>query len=145
MPSELAVLVCAILRSRHCQDGGFVRPSSICRTSHCAAGLLGINTRAMSLASFGISAALGALAGIVVAPITLTSYSAGTMLGLKGFAAAALGGFSSQSGAVLGGLFLGVAEALGAAYISSAYKDAIALVILFLVLVCRGRGGGGEH
>ncbi len=116
-----------------------------CSLNQRAAGLLGINTRAMSLASFSLSAALGALAGIVIAPITLTSYDAGTMLGVKGFAAAALGGFGSQFGAVLGGLFLGVAEALGAAFISSSYKDAIALLVLFLVLLARNRTAGGEH
>lgn len=114
-----------------------------CAINRRAAGLLGIDTRAMSLASFSLSAGLGALAGIVIAPITLTSYDIGTMLGLKGFAAAALGGFSSQFGAVAGGLFLGVAESLGAAFISSAYKDAIALIVLFLVLLGRGRASGG--
>jgi len=116
-----------------------------CALNQRAAGLLGINTRAMSLASFCLSAGLGAMAGIVIAPITLTSYDAGTMLGLKGFAAAALGGFGSQLGAVLGGLLLGVVEALGAAFISSAYKDAIALLVLFLVLLVRSRTAGGEH
>lgn len=114
-----------------------------CAINRRAAGLLGIDTRVMSLASFSISAGLGAIAGIVIAPVTLTSYDIGTMLGLKGFAAAALGGFGSQLGAVAGGLFLGIAESLGAAFISSAYKDAIALVVLFLVLLGRSRTSGG--
>ena len=105
-------------------------------TSHnrLAAQLAGINVRHVLLASFGLSAALGAVAGILVAPITFTSWDVGVMLGLKGFAAAILGGMGSGPGAVLGGIALGVIEAMGAGYISSAYKDAIAFVIILAVL-----------
>ena len=99
-----------------------------------AAQLVGINTRTVLLASFGLAAMLGALAGVLIAPITFTSYDSGIMLGLKGFAAAMLGGLGSFSGAVLGGLLLGLAEGLGAGFISSAYKDAIAFVIILGVL-----------
>ena len=79
-------------------------------------------------------AALGAVAGILVAPITFTSWDVGVMLGLKGFAAAILGGMGSGAGAVLGGLVLGILEAMGAGYLSSAYKDAIAFVLILVVL-----------
>jgi branched-chain amino acid transport system permease protein len=105
-------------------------------TSHnpLAAQLCGINVRFVLLLSFGLSAALGAIAGILIAPIALTSWDAGVMLGLKGFAAAILGGLGSGAGAVLGGLILGVVESLGAGYISSAYKDAIAFLIILGVL-----------
>ena len=105
-------------------------------TSHnrLAAQLCGINVRFVLLLSFGLSAALGAVAGIRVAPITLTSWDVGVMLGLKGFAAALLGGLGSGAGAVVGGLLLGIAESLGAGYLSSAYKDAIAFVIILAVL-----------
>jgi len=99
-----------------------------------AARLCGINVRSVLMLSFGLSAALGAIAGILVAPITLTAWDVGVMLGLKGFAAAILGGLGSGPGAVVGGLLLGVLESLGAGYISSAYKDAIAFVIILLVL-----------
>ena len=99
-----------------------------------AAQLVGINTRTVLLASFGLAAMLGALAGVLIAPITFTSYDAGIMLGLKGFAAAMLGGLGSFSGAVLGGLLLGLAEGLGAGFISSAYKDVIAFVVILGVL-----------
>jgi branched-chain amino acid transport system permease protein len=99
-----------------------------------AARLCGINVRHVLLLSFGLSAALGAIAGSLIAPITLTSWDVGVMLGLKGFAAAILGGLGSGAGAVAGGLLLGVAESLGAGYLSSAYKDAIAFVILLAVL-----------
>jgi branched-chain amino acid transport system permease protein len=99
-----------------------------------AARLCGINVRSVLMLSFGLSAALGAIAGILVAPITLTAWDVGVMLGLKGFAAAILGGLGSGPGAVVGGLLLGVLESLGAGYVSSAYKDAIAFVIILLVL-----------
>lgn len=106
-------------------------------TSHnrLAAQLAGISVRRVLLVSFGLSGALGALAGILVAPITFTAWDVGVMLGLKGFAAAILGGLGSGPGAVLGGLLLGLAEALAAGYVSSAYKDVIAFVIILAVLV----------
>jgi branched-chain amino acid transport system permease protein len=99
-----------------------------------AARLVGVNTRTVLLASFGLAALLGALGGVLTAPITFTAYDTGIMLGLKGFAAAMLGGLGSFSGAVLGGLLLGLAEGLGAGFISSAYKDVIAFVIILAVL-----------
>ncbi len=111
-----------------------------CALSRRGASLVGIDARAMSALSFSLSAAIGAIGGVVVAPITLTSYDVGVMLGLKGFVAAAMGGFTNQIAAVVGGIGLGVLEALGAGYISSAYKDAIALLVLFLVLVGRSFG-----
>lgn len=99
-----------------------------------AARLMGINTRTVLFVSFGLAALLGALGGVLIAPIAFTSYDSGVMLGLKGFAAAMLGGLGSFAGAVLGGLLLGLAEGLGAGFISSAYKDAIAFVIILGVL-----------
>ena len=99
-----------------------------------AAQLMGINTRTVLFVSFGLAAMLGAIGGVLIAPITFISYDSGVMLGLKGFAAGMLGGLGSFSGAVLGGLLLGLAEALGAGYISSAYKDAIAFVVILAVL-----------
>ncbi|MHB8667497.1 MAG: branched-chain amino acid ABC transporter permease [Burkholderiales bacterium] len=105
-------------------------------TSHnrLAAQLVGINVRMVLFLSFGLSAALGAIAGILIAPITTTSYDVGVMLGLKGFAAAILGGLGSGIGAVAGGLVLGIVETMSAGYLSSAYKDAIAFVIILVVL-----------
>jgi branched-chain amino acid transport system permease protein len=105
-----------------------------------AAQLVGIDTRRMLLVSFGLAAGLGAVAGILITPITLTSYNVGVMLGLKGFAAAILGGLGSGPGAILGGLLLGLAEALTAGYVSSAYKDAIAFVAILAVLLLRPSG-----
>jgi len=99
-----------------------------------AARLMGIQTRTVLLASFGLAALLGALAGVLTAPITFTSYDSGVMLGLKGFAAAMLGGLGSFAGAVAGGLVLGLLESLAAGFVSSAYKDAIAFVVLLALL-----------
>ena len=110
-----------------------------------AAQLVGIGTRGLLLLSFGLSAALGAIGGILIAPISLTSHDMGIMLGLKGFAAAVLGGLGSGLGAVAGGLLLGLVEALGAGYVSSSYKDAIAFVIILLVLCFRPRGLFGRR
>ena len=105
-----------------------------------AAQLVGINTRVVLALSFGLSGALGALGGIVIAPIAPTHFQVGVMLGLKGFAAAILGGLGSGPGAILGGLSIGIAEAMSAGYLSSAYKDAVAFVIILVVLVLRPRG-----
>jgi branched-chain amino acid transport system permease protein len=99
-----------------------------------AARLMGIQTRTVLLVSFGLAALLGALGGVLTAPITFTSYDSGVMLGLKGFSAAMLGGLGSFAGAVLGGLLLGLLEALSAGFVSSAYKDVIAFVVILLVL-----------
>jgi branched-chain amino acid transport system permease protein len=120
-------------------------------TSHnrLAAQLVGINVHRILLLSFALSAALGAIAGILIAPIAFTSYDAGIMLGLKGFAAAIIGGMGSGVGAVVGGIVLGVAETMSAGYVSSAYKDAIALVITLAVLFFMPSGlfgaRGGER
>jgi branched-chain amino acid transport system permease protein len=99
-----------------------------------AARLVGVNTRHIVDFSFAVSAAIGAIAGILITPITLTSYDVGTLLALKGFAAAMLGGIGSALGAVVGGLLLGMLEAFGAGYVSSKYKDAVAFLVILIVL-----------
>ena len=105
-----------------------------------AAELVGINTSWVLFMSFAMSAALGALGGILLTPITLTSYDVGIMLGLKGFVAAVVGGLGNGLGAVLGGLLVGILEAMGAGYISSNYKDAIPFVLILLILFFKPRG-----
>lgn len=111
-------------------------------TSHnrLAAELVGINTGWVLFMSFALAGALGALGGILVAPITLTSYDVGIMLGLKGFVAAVVGGLGSGLGAVVGGLLVGILEAMGAGYVSSAYKDAVPFVLILLILFFMPRG-----
>ncbi len=109
---------------------------AILATSHNrdAAKLMGINTNMVLLVSFALAGLLGAVAGVIVAPITFTYYEVGVMLGLKGFVAAVLGGLGSFAGAIAGGVILGVTEAMMAGYISSDYKDAVAFVLILLIL-----------
>jgi len=115
-----------------------------CSCNRTAAQLVGINVGMMMLIAYGLSAFLGAMAGILVTPITFASYDAGVMLGLKGFSAAILGGFGNPMGAVAGGLLLGLIESLAAGLISSGYKDAIGFIILLLVLFFRPSGLFGK-
>jgi branched-chain amino acid transport system permease protein len=105
-----------------------------------AARLVGINTAAIVGVSFILSAAIGAIGGILVTPITLTNYDVGTLLALKGFAAAMLGGMGHPFGAVVGGLIVGLLETFGAGYISSSYKDAIAFLVILAVLFVMPQG-----
>ncbi|WP_144778627.1 branched-chain amino acid ABC transporter permease [Marinobacter maritimus] len=105
-----------------------------------AARLVGIRTQVVLMLAFMVSALLGSVAGIVVAPITFTSYDIGIILGLKGFVAAAIGGLGSGMGAVVGGLALGVVEAMAAGYLSSDYKDAVAFSMILVVLFFMPRG-----
>ncbi|MGO9620213.1 MAG: branched-chain amino acid ABC transporter permease [Desulfobaccales bacterium] len=105
-----------------------------------AARLVGIAASRMVQLSFVLSALLGAGAGILIAPLTLGVYDMGTMLGLKGFAAAIIGGLGSLSGGVLGGLLLGLAESFTTGLISSGYRDAVTFLLLLVVLFLRPRG-----
>lgn len=105
-----------------------------------AARLVGISTNMMMTLSFGLSAAIGAFAGVLVTPITLTSYDVGIALALKGFAAAILGGMGSPFGALVGGLLVGLIEAMTAGYISSDYKDAASFIVILAVLFVMPNG-----
>jgi len=105
-----------------------------------AARLVGINTSWVLFVSFALSAALGAIGGILLTPITLTSYEVGIMFGLKGFVAAVVGGLGSGLGAVCGGLLVGLFEAMTAGYVSSAYKDAVPFVLILVILFFLPRG-----
>jgi branched-chain amino acid transport system permease protein len=105
-----------------------------------AARLVGINTAQIVGLSFAVSAGIGAIGGVLVTPIALTSYDVGTLLALKGFAAAMLGGIGSPLGAVAGGLVVGLLEAFGAGYLSSSYKDAIAFLVILAVLFVMPQG-----
>ncbi len=110
-----------------------------------AARLVGIDTALVLALAFGVSGAIGALAGILVTPITLTSVTVGTLLALKGFAAAMLGGIGNPVGAVAGGLVLGLLEALAAGFISSTYKDAVAFIVIIAVLFVMPQGLLGKR
>ena len=105
-----------------------------------AAKLMGINIKQILMLNFAISASIAAIGGILLTPITSTNYEVGIMLGLKGFAAAIIGGLSNPFGAVLGGLILGIMEVLVAGYLSSEYKDAVAFIMMLVILFVRPGG-----
>ena len=111
-----------------------------CADNPNAARMTGIPVRQMVLFSFVLSAAIGAAAGVVITPISLMEYDRGAMLGLKGFGAAVLGGLGQFHGALIAGAILGLAESFCAGYLSSGYKDAVALVVLLLALFFKPEG-----
>ena len=111
-----------------------------CAISQKAAWLVGIPSKFMTLLAFGLSTGMGAVAGAIIAPITMCSYDMGTLLGLKGFCAAMLGGLGSLWGALLGGLLLGILESLGVGFVSSGLKDATAFLLLLFILYVRPSG-----
>ncbi|MBT3379466.1 MAG: branched-chain amino acid ABC transporter permease [Lentisphaerae bacterium] len=142
------VTVGVVVIALHC----FLRYSIVgkamraCASNSTASTLAGINATNMRTLAFVLSAGLGALAGCVVSPISMTSYDMGTSLAIKGFSAAILGGLGNHMAAVAGGLAVGIAESCSVHYVPAAYKDAIAFAILLLVLFVRPQGlfGGTE-
>lgn len=105
-----------------------------------AARLMGINVRASLTGTFVIASAIGAVAGMLLAPVYLFNANIGATIGTKGYAAAVLGGLDFASGAMVGGIILGIAECLAVAFGSSAYQSAIAYIVLFLVLILKPSG-----
>jgi branched-chain amino acid transport system permease protein len=111
-----------------------------CAVNARGARLMGIRVERMWLLAFALSGGLGAAAGAIIAPITYATYDMGLMLGLKGFVAAVLGGLVSPAGAIGGGILLGLLESLSAGLLSSGYKDAMAFVVLILLLLAQVAG-----
>jgi len=110
------------------------------------ASLVGIDIDHVIMATFIIGSVLAAVAGFMVAMYYgLVNFSMGYVAGIKAFTAAVLGGIGNIQGAVLGGILLGVLESLGAAYISSEYKDAFAFIVLILILIFKPTGLLGER
>ncbi len=116
------------------------REMRACASNRKAAILCGINTRNMVTLSFMLSAGIGALAGSVMSPITSTSYAIGTGLAIKGFTVAILGGLGNSMAAVGAGLLLGLLEAFSISVVPLAFKDAIAISILLIILFIRPHG-----
>jgi branched-chain amino acid transport system permease protein len=111
-----------------------------CSVNRQAARLMGISPSRMSVLSFALAAALGAIGGIVLAPATRPIYDMGLVLGLKGFVAAIMGGLVNAPAAVLGGILLGMIENVGAGVTRAGIKDIFAFIILILVLLFKPNG-----
>jgi len=116
------------------------RAMRACADDRMAACLCGINDRWMVTLSFMLSAGIGALAGCVISPVTQTQYDMGAPLAIKGFTVAILGGLGNSTAAVVAGLLLGLLEAFVVSQFAAAYKEAVAIVVLLLVLVFRPTG-----
>jgi branched-chain amino acid transport system permease protein len=119
-----------------------------CAENPTAARLVGVDVPRLTLLSFALTALIGALGGLVVAPIMSLQFDAGRFFTNAGFIAVAIGGMSSLAGAVAGGLFLGVAEQLAAGYVSALFANALALALLLITLLLRPQGlfvGGGAR
>jgi len=111
-----------------------------CSNNHTGARLVGISPTRVVAYTFGLSGGLGALAGLIVAPITFAGGPMGTVMAVKGFAASILGGLSNATAVVLGGIVLGLLEFFIARFISTGYRDVIALTVLLIALVIRPEG-----
>lgn len=109
-----------------------------------AAQLCGIEPKRAAAIAMTMAAAIGGLAGALLAPISAVSYENGIFLGLKGFTAAVAGGLGNPLGAIVGGLLIGVIESLTAGYVASGYKDAVGFVVLVLVLIFWPQGIAGR-
>ncbi len=107
--------------------------------------LMGINVPVTISLIFGLACALAAAAGVLVGPINTVQVQMGYLILIKSFAAAVVGGFGSLPGAIVGGLTVGIAETLGAGYISGSHKDIYAFLLLILVLMFRPGGFLGQH
>ncbi|MEN6587367.1 MAG: branched-chain amino acid ABC transporter permease, partial [Sulfuricella sp.] len=132
-----AIVILLHLFLRYSMQGRAMRA---CSSNPEAAMLAGINIQNMRTLSFGLSAGLGALAGCVISPMTMTQYEMGSPLAIKGFAAAILGGLGNPMAAVLGGLMVGVLEAFSVSVLPAAYNDVTAFVVLLLLLFVRPHG-----
>ncbi len=106
---------------------------------------LGIPTRKILALSWGLAALLGVLGGLFLAPALLLDPFFMLEPFLKGFAAAILGGLNSLPGAIVGGMILGVAESLAGGFISIAFKNTLAFIIIILVLLIRPEGLLGQE
>jgi len=104
------------------------------------ASLMGISVNRMIAMIFGLSAIMGGLAGILLAPIIYVAADIGLALVLKAFIGAVIGGFGSLPGALIGGIVIGVSENLSAFYISSDYKDVISFAVLIGILIFKPAG-----
>ncbi|MDR7857499.1 branched-chain amino acid ABC transporter permease [Tissierella sp.] len=143
-PQDILIVVVSIIIMvvfqyllKHTKEG---KASRAVTQDRYAAVLMGINTERSDGVAFATSAALGAAAGILIAPIFFVTFNMGAGIGLKGFVSAVVGGLGSVPGAITGGFFIGIIESVAGGRISSGYRDAITFAILILVLWLRPSG-----
>lgn len=143
-PQDLWVLgVCAVIVAGLTLFFRFTltgRAMRACADDPMAARLCGIKDSRMVTLSFMLSAAIGAVAGCVISPVTQTQYDMGAPLAIKGFTVAILGGLGNSVAAVVAGLLLGLLEAFAVSQLPVAYKEAVSIIVLLLVLIVRPSG-----
>ncbi len=106
--------------------------------------LMGISVKRVYAMTWALSGVVGAVAGILIAPISFLSCNMG-YLGLKAFPAAVIGGFNSIPGAIVGGMIIGVSETLAGTYLPHGIKDVLAYVVMLVVLMIKPEGLFGTH
>lgn len=111
-----------------------------CSSNPESVRLAGIRVNQMRMTAYGLSGAIGAISGVVIAPLLLMNYTLGLVFVVKGLVASILGGLGSPVGALLGGLLLGIFESNMAGFVSSEYKDVMTLVFLLLLLIFMPKG-----
>jgi branched-chain amino acid transport system permease protein len=121
------------------------RAMRACSDNRTAARLCGIRASRMVTFSFMLSAAIGALAGCAISPLTQTQYNMGASLAIKGFTVAILGGLGNSTAAVIAGLILGLLEAFSIAVLPLAYIDAVSIAVLLVILFFRPSGLFGNR
>ena len=136
-------LLCALLFAlfRYSKLGIAMQAAS---QNQLAAYYMGIPVRALNGVAWGLAAAVAAIAGLLLAPITFVHANMG-LIGLKAFPAAVVGGFGSLPGAIVGGLIIGIIESLSGFYLPDGFKDIAAYVVVLLMLVVKPNGLFGEQ
>ncbi len=132
----LSCMLLLFVYFRYTKWGKAMRAVSQNRT---ASVLMGISVKNVFSLIWGLSAGLGALAGVLLAPLLVVNPDMG-WIALKAFVVAILGGFQSLPGAVLGGFALGILENLAGFYVGSAFKDIVAYLVLIAILIVRPTG-----
>ena len=118
----------------------FGRAMRACAINPDVARILGIKVERMVAAGFMLSAALGAIGGILITPTQYTAFNIGVPFAVSGFIAAIIGGLGNPLGAFIGGIALGVLQAVGVVFIDAGYKNVVAFSILLLLLFLRPQG-----
>ena len=118
----------------------FGRAMRACAINPEIAGILGMRVERMVAAGFLISAALGAIGGILITPTQYTAFFVGVTFSVSGFVAAIIGGLGNPLGAFVGGIVLGVLQSAGAVFIDAGYKNVVAFSVLLCILFLRPQG-----